>query len=90
MTFSHLSIRSTPSYTPVLLFYPYLLETIKLITKAENVDKTFGHQKQYKPTSLKIWLRVSLWAWMSLLDLYWIRTCSAFLAVYDSSFGVPP
>ena len=71
----------TPSFfsPPILIlsYYPsrasisfYYLKTRKSSTKSENVDKTFGHQKQFKITKPQISIRHSLVAQISFLDLY--------------------
>ena len=86
---SRLSVRPTPLYALVSIS-PHFLKTIIPTTKAENIDKTFGHQKQFKIIKPHILIWISLLAWISFLDLYWIRICSVSPAVYDSSLGVPP
>ena len=92
----------TPSFfsPPILIlsYYPsrasisfYYLKTRKSSTKSENVDKTFGHQKQFKITKPQISIRHSLVAQISFLDLYRLRIffCLS-LAVYDTSYRRPP
>ena len=56
------------------------------------MDKTFGHQKQFKITKPQISIRHSLVAQISFLDLYRPRIfffCLS-LAVYDTSLRRPP
>ena len=84
-------IRLSPPHT-LATFSPYSSKIQKPTTKAENIHKASGHQKQLKPIKPHISIRIVLLAWFPSLDLSRFRfSClSSSRVVYDYSLWRPP